>query len=71
MDCFDSTTRRISGGLRLSKPARHTKKPLPKERISYIDLTDADLLTSVLTGQGSSKGAVVGDTGIEPVTSSV
>ena len=56
---------------RLSKPARHTKNPLPKERISYIDLTDADLLTSVLTGQGSSKGAVVGDTGIEPVTSSV
>jgi site-specific DNA recombinase len=35
------------------------------------DLNGADLLAWALVGQGSSKGGLVGDTGIEPVTSSV
>ena len=46
-------------------------RPLDVEGPALNDLTGADLLGWSLVGQGSSKGALVGDTGIEPVTSSV
>ena len=46
-------------------------RPLDVEGPALNDLTGADLLGWALMGQGSSRGALVGDTGIEPVTSSV
>jgi site-specific DNA recombinase len=42
--------------------------PFPKEGAALERLTDADLLRVVLADHGSSKAALVGDTGIEPVT---
>ena len=42
------------------------------EGVSAFDLTSADLLDLALVGgTGSNKSLMVGDTGIEPVTSSV
>ena len=45
--------------------------PFPKEGAALDRLTDADLLCVVLADHGSSKTAMVGDTGIEPVTPTV
>ena len=48
------------------KTARHAGSPLPEERASCIDLTDVGLLGLVLSGQGSSRAAMVGVAGFEP-----
>ena len=42
-----------------------------REGAALDRLTDADLLRVVLADHGSSKTALVGDTGIEPVTPTV
>jgi site-specific DNA recombinase len=44
---------------------------IPEDGVSLDRFTAADLLAAVLSDHGSNKGAVVGDTGIEPVTSPV
>ena len=44
---------------------------VPEDEAAWPDLTSADLLALALAGQGSSRTALVGDTGIEPVTSPV
>jgi site-specific DNA recombinase len=49
-----------------------TNAKSPRRSAEALDqVTEADLLALVLTGQGSNKPVLVGDTGIEPVTSSV
>ena len=46
-------------------------RPFPEEEPAVNDLGGADLLAWALVDLGSSRGAMVGDTGIEPVTSPV
>ncbi len=58
----------------LPTPDRSTEDSSPGANAGAADLelaTDQGLLTLSLSGQGSSRAPMVGDTGIEPVTSSV
>jgi len=60
--------------LRGSLPAATTpnaSSPVHEDEAAWSNLTGAVLLGVALAGHGSSKTALVGDTGIEPVTSSV
>jgi site-specific DNA recombinase len=47
---------------------RNASSPIQEDGAAWSGLTGADLLDLALSGQGSSKTALVGDTGIEPVT---
>ena len=51
--------------------ARNDKSPVQVDEAALSNFTGADLLDLSLAGHGSSRSALVGDTGIEPVTSSV
>ena len=62
-----------SGGLpaALSAKGKNANSRLPEEAAVWSGLTSADLLAMAVLGHGSSRVAMVDDTGIEPVTSSV
>jgi site-specific DNA recombinase len=68
------TTRREvaqPGSTRVATLARNANVPADEGGDVWSGLTGAELLGLSLAGQGSSKTALVGDTGLEPVTSSV
>jgi hypothetical protein len=52
-------------------PPADASSPVEGDGAAWASLTGAELLDLALSGQGSSRAALVGDTGIEPVTSSV
>jgi hypothetical protein len=67
----------VAAGRSYDQPTYQRKRPPVDtwvafhEGVSAHDLTSTDLLELALGGTGSSKTVMVGDTGIEPVTSSV
>jgi site-specific DNA recombinase len=62
---------RWNGTLTVADDPHNTNNPDLADGVTWSDVTGADLLAATLGGHGSSKTALVGDTGIEPVTSSV
>jgi site-specific DNA recombinase len=62
---------RWSGLLASADGPHNASSPVLEDGAAWSGLTGADLLAMTIGGHGSSKTALVGDTGIEPVTSSV
>jgi site-specific DNA recombinase len=63
-------TARLANAQPTTKTPNANSPDLP-DGAAWTDLTGADLLAVALAGHGSSRTALVGDTGFEPVTSSV
>jgi site-specific DNA recombinase len=55
----------------LSAKGQNASSPAGEGEAAWLQWTKTDLLVAALSGHGSSRAVMVGDTGIEPVTSSV
>jgi site-specific DNA recombinase len=56
---------------RAAATSPNASRPVQEDEAAWSEQSSADLLALSLAGQGSSRTALVGDTGIEPVTSPV